>query len=76
MLAQTLTVTSSVVYQMLRSLSCARLRAFDFQVNKWLVIAIMTSLVAHFGLLASPYAHVFDFVSLWEFKPMYFFWIL
>ena len=59
MLAQTLAVTSSVVYQMLRSLSCGRLKAFDLRVNKWLVIAILSSLIAHFGLLASPYASVF-----------------
>jgi Ca2+-transporting ATPase len=74
-LAQTLAVTSSVIYQMLRSLSCGRLRAFDLRVNKWLIIAIMTSLVVHFGLLASPYASVFSFVSLWDFQPSYFAWI-
>lgn len=59
MLAQTLAVTSSVVYQMLRSLSCGRLKAFDIRVNKWLLVATTTSLVVHFGLLASPYASVF-----------------
>jgi len=75
MLAQTLAVTSSVVYQMLRSLSCGRLKAFDLRVNKWLVIAILSSLIAHFGLLASPYASVFWFVSLQEFRPEYFLWI-
>lgn len=74
-LAQTLAVTSSVVYQMLRSLSCGRLKAFDLRVNKWLIMAILTSLVVHFGLLASPYAWVFSFVSLWDFEPSYFIWI-
>ncbi|MBP7773651.1 cation-translocating P-type ATPase [Candidatus Gracilibacteria bacterium] len=74
-LAQTLAVTSSVVYQMLRSLSCGRLKPFDLRVNWWLLIAIEVSLVVHFGLLASPYAGVFGFVSLWEFKPEYFIWI-
>lgn len=76
MLAQTLAVTTSVVYQMLRSFSCGRLKPFDFRVNKWLIIAIITSLVAHFWLLASPFAGVFDFVSLWDFEPIYFVWIL
>lgn len=75
-LAQTLAVSSSVVYQMLRSLSCGRLKAFDLRVNKWLILAILTSLIVHFWLLASPYAWVFKFVSLWEFKPVYFLWIL
>lgn len=74
-LAQTLTVTSSVIYQMLRSLSCGRLKAFDLRVNKWLIIAILTSLVAHFGLLASPYAWVFGFISLWDFSAVHFAWI-
>jgi Ca2+-transporting ATPase len=74
-LAQTLAVTSSVVYQMLRSLSCGRLKPFDMRVNGWLMIAIEVSLVVHFWLLASPYAEVFGFVSLWEFKPEYFIWI-
>ncbi len=74
-LAQTLAVTSSVVYQMLRSLSCGRLKPFDVHVNGWLMIAIEVSLVVHFWLLASPYAEVFGFVSLWEFKPEYFAWI-
>ncbi|MBP7806230.1 cation-translocating P-type ATPase [Candidatus Gracilibacteria bacterium] len=74
-LAQTLAVTSSVVYQMLRSLSCGRLKPFDMRVNGWLMIAIEVSLVVHFGLLASPYAEAFGFVSLWEFKPEYFVWI-
>jgi Ca2+-transporting ATPase len=74
-LAQTLAVATSVVYQMLRSLSCGRLKPFDLHVNKWLIVAIVTSLVAHFWLLASPYAHVFKFVSLWDFQPIYFVWI-
>lgn len=47
-LAQTLAVTSSVVYQMLRSLSCGRLKPFDVHVNGWLMIAIEVSLVVHF----------------------------
>jgi Ca2+-transporting ATPase len=47
-LAQTLAVTSSVVYQMLRSLSCGRLKPFDMRVNGWLMIAIELSLVVHF----------------------------
>ncbi len=47
-LAQTLAVTSSVVYQMLRSLSCGRLKPFDLRVNWWLLIAIEVSLVVHF----------------------------
>jgi Ca2+-transporting ATPase len=47
-LAQTLAVTSSVIYQMMRALSCGRLRAFDLRVNKWLIIAVITSLIAHF----------------------------
>lgn len=76
MLAQTLAVTTSVVYQMLRSFSCGRLRPFDFGVNKWLIIAITTSLAVHFWLLASPFASVFGFVSLWDFEPIYFVWIL
>lgn len=76
MLAQTLAVTSSVIYQMMRALSCGRLRAFDVRVNKWLLLAIATSLVAHFGLLASPYAGTFKFVSLWDFQPIHFVWIL
>ena len=76
MVAQTLAVTASVVYQMLRSFSCGRLRPFDFRVNKWLIIAISTSLFVHFWLLASPFASVFSFVSLWDFEPIYFVWIL
>lgn len=76
MLAQTLAVASSVIYQMMRALSCGRLRAFDIRVNKWLLLAIATSLVAHFGLLASPYAGTFKFVSLWDFQPIHFAWIL
>jgi P-type Ca2+ transporter type 2C len=75
MLAQTLAVATSVVYQMLRSLSCWRLKPFDLHVNKWLICAILTSLIVHFGLLASPYAETFKFVSLWEFEPAYFVWI-
>lgn len=75
MLAQTLAVTSSVIYQMLRSLSCGRLKPFDLKVNRWLVGAIITSLFIHFTLLASPYAGVFKFVSLWELEPVHFFWI-
>lgn len=75
MLAQTLAVTSSVVYQMLRSLSCGRLKAFDIRVNKWLLVATTTSLVVHFGLLASPYASVFWFIPLREFRGEYFLWI-
>lgn len=47
-LAQTLAVTSSVVYQMLRALSCGRLKPFDLRVNMWLIVAICTSLIAHF----------------------------
>ena len=47
-LAQTLAVTSSVVYQMLRSLSCGRLKPFDMRVNGWLMIAIEVSLVVQF----------------------------
>ena len=74
-LAQTLAVTSSVIYQMLRSLSCARLKPFDIRVNAWLIVAIFVSIIVHFGLLASPYSSVFGFVSLWEFKPEYFAWI-
>ena len=58
-MAQTLAVTSSVIYQMLRSLSCGRLKPFDVHVNGWLMIAIEMSLVVHFGLLASPYASMF-----------------
>lgn len=76
MLAQTLAVTTSVIYQMLRSFSCGRLRPFDFRVNKWLIIAISTSLAVHFWLLASPFASVFGFVSLWDFEPIYFVWML
>lgn len=76
MLAQTLAVTTSVIYQMLRSFSCGRLRPFDFRVNKWLIIAISTSLAVHFWLLASPFASVFGFVSLWDFEPVYFVWML
>jgi P-type Ca2+ transporter type 2C len=75
MLAQTLAVTSSVVYQMLRSLSCGRLKPFDIHVNKWLLIAIMFSLIVHFSLLASPYASVFWFIPLQEFRSEYFLWI-
>jgi len=75
-LAQTLTVTCSVIYQMLRSLSCARLKAFDLRVNKWLFVAVSFSLVVHFGLLASPFAGVFKFVSLWDFEPIHFAWII
>ncbi len=74
-LAQTLTVTSSVIYQMLRSLSCGRLKAFDLRVNRWLIAAIMTSLIVHFWLLASPYSWVFGFVSLWDFSAVHFAWI-
>lgn len=74
-LAQTLAVTSSVIYQMMRAMSCGRLQPFDIRVNKWLIFAIITSLVAHFGLLASPYAQTFKFVSLWEFEPIHFAWI-
>lgn len=76
MLAQTLAVTTSVIYQMLRSFSCGRLRPFDFRVNKWLIIAISTSLAVHFWLLASPFASVFGFVPLWNFEPIYFVWML
>lgn len=76
MLAQTLAVTTSVIYQMLRSFSCGRLRPFDFRVNKWLIIAISTSLAVHFWLLASSFASVFGFVSLWDFEPIYFVWML
>lgn len=76
MLAQTLAVTTSVIYQMLRSFSCGRLRPFDFRVNKWLIIAISTSLAVHFWLLASPFASVFGFVSLGDFEPIYFVWML
>ena len=75
-LAQTLAVTSSVIYQMLRSVSCGRLKPFDFRINKWLFIAVWVSLVAHFGLLASPYAGIFKFVSLWDFQARDFAWII
>ena len=75
MLAQTLAVTSSVIYQMLRSLSCGRLKPFDVRVNMWLIAAIMVSLIVHFGLLASPYAGTFKFVSLWDLEPVHFAWI-
>jgi P-type Ca2+ transporter type 2C len=75
MVAQTLTVTTSVIYQMLRSLSCARLWAFDFRINKWLVWAIFTSLTLHFSLLASPFSDIFYFIPLREFEPVYFAWI-
>lgn len=61
---------------MMRALSCGRLKAFDIRVNKWLFIAIMTSILVHFGLLASPYAATFKFVPLSEFQPIYFVWIL
>lgn len=76
MLAQTLSVTTSVIYQMLRSFSCGRLRPFDFRVNKWLIIAISTSLAVHFWLLASPFATVFGFIPLGDFEPIYFVWVL
>ncbi len=76
MLAQTLTVTTSVIYQMLRSFSCGRLKPFDLRVNRWLIVAISISLIAHFWLLASPFASVFNFVSLWDFEPIYFVWII
>lgn|GEM_PF-1484484 len=69
-------MTCSVIYQMLRSLSCARLKAFDLRVNKWLFVAVSFSLVVHFGLLASPFAGVFKFVSLWDFEPIHFAWII
>jgi uncharacterized membrane protein YdcZ (DUF606 family) len=75
-LAQTLAVTSSVIYQMLRAISCGRLKPFDLRINRWLVIAVSLSLIAHFWLLASPYAHVFKFVSLSELAPIHFVWIL
>lgn len=74
-LAQTLAVTSSVIYQMMRALSCGRLKPFDIKVNKWLLFAILVSLTAHFWLLASPYAWTFKFMSLWEFEPIHFAWI-
>jgi len=32
--------------------------------------------VAHFGLLASPYAGIFKFVSLWDFQARDFAWII
>ncbi len=63
-LAQTLAVTTSVVYQMLRSLGCGRLKAFSFKINGWLVGAVGLSLVLHFGLLASPFAAQFGLVAL------------
>lgn len=55
-LAQTLAVATSVVYQMLRSLGCGRLGAFNLRVNKWLLGAVVFSLILHFGLLSSPFA--------------------
>lgn len=63
-LAQTLAVTTSVVYQMVLGISAARLWRFDFQINRWLFIAIFGSLLLHFWLLVSPLAEVFKFVSL------------
>jgi hypothetical protein len=57
-------VTTSVVYQMLRSLGCGRLKAFSLKINRWLVGAVTLSLVLHFGLLASPFAAQFKFVAL------------
>lgn len=74
-LAQTLAVTTSVVYQMLRAVSCGRLRAFDLQINKWLILAILSSLALHFGLLASPLADEFSFIPLDQFEIQHFYWI-
>ncbi len=61
-LAQTLAVATSVMYQMLRSLGCGRLGAFNLRVNKWLLWAVVFSLILHFGLLSSPFAIHFGFV--------------
>ena len=47
-LAQTLAVTTSVLYQMLRSLGCGRLGAFDLRINRWLVGAVALSVILHF----------------------------
>lgn len=63
-LAQTLAITTSVVYQMLRSLSCGRVGAFDLRVNKWLFGAVGLSLLLHFALLASPLGQHFWFVLI------------
>ena len=61
-LAQTLGVTTSVFYQMLRSLGCGRLGAFDLRINRWLVWAVALSVILHFGLLMSPLGTRFWFV--------------
>ncbi len=74
-LAQTLAVTSSVVYQMLRSLGCGREKMFDFRVNKWLWWAIIISLALHFGLMASPLGDEFGFVPLSSLTTEHFIWI-
>lgn len=74
-LAQTLAVTTSVVYQMLRAISCGRNQPFDFGVNKWLYLAIGFSLLLHFWLLASPISQVFKFVSLSQLQLHHYYWI-
>lgn len=66
MLAQTMAVTTSVVFQMTRALWSGRNTPFDFRVNKWLILAIVSSIIFHFGLLASPMHDVFSFWSLFE----------
>lgn len=74
-LAQTLAVSTSVVYQMMRAIGAGRNRAFDFRVNIWLIGAVSLSLILHFGLLMSPLASYFSFASFREITP-YFGYIL
>ncbi len=55
-LAQTMTVTSSIIYQMFLGLGSGREKRFDIRINSWLVAALIGSLCLHFLLIASPYA--------------------
>lgn len=55
-LAQTMTVTSSIIYQMFLGLGSGREKRFDIRVNRWLIGALALSFGIHFALIASPYA--------------------
>ncbi len=63
-LAQTMTVTSSIIYQMFLWLWSWREKRFDIRVNSWLIFALLASFGLHFLLIASPYAHIFGFTAL------------
>ena len=64
MIAQTVAVTTSIVFQMTRAFGSARNQAFNLRCNRWLVGAVVLSIALHVGLLLSPWHDLFDFASL------------